>query len=62
MDERQQTAAKRIFDLIPIWDRPDGSYRKNYEEEQINNIYNEISADPVSTINFLLDMIDELNA
>jgi hypothetical protein len=57
MDERQQKAAERLYDLFDPWDRPDGS-----REEGINAIYNEISLDPVATINYLLDMIDEINA
>lgn len=58
MDERQQVAAKRILELIPFWDRDDSKT----EPEQINDIYNMISLDPVTTINYLLDIIDELNA
>ena len=57
MDERQQTAAKRILELVPSWDRPSGT-----EEELIDSIYNEISLDPIPIINFLLDLIDDLNA
>ena len=58
MDERQQTASERIFDLIPTWDRDDSKT----EQQQINDIYNTISTDPVTTINYLLDIIEELNA
>jgi len=58
MDERQNEAAKRIFDLIPIWDRDP----EKTEEQQINDIYNMISLDPTTTINYLLDLIDELQA
>ena len=54
MDERQQEAAERILHLINPWERPDGD-----ESEQINAIYNEISLDPVATINYLLDIIDD---
>lgn len=58
MDERQNETAKRIFDLIPIWDRDP----EKTEEQQINDIYNTISLDPTTTINYLLDIIDELQA
>lgn len=58
MDEKQFEAAKRIFDLIPIWDREP----EKTEEQQINDIYNMISLDPTTTINYLLDLIDELQA
>ena len=52
MDERQQETAERLYSLIDPWDRPEGG---------VNAIYNEISLDPVATINYLLDIIDELN-
>lgn len=52
--DRQQEAAERILHLIDPWERPDGD-----EKDQINAIYNEISLDPVATIEFLLNMIDE---
>ena len=58
MDERQQAVAKRILELITFWDRDDSKT----EPEQINDIYNLISLDPVTIINDLLDRIDELNA
>jgi len=58
MDERQQTASERIYDLIPVWDRDDSKTKA----QQIDEIYNTISADPVVTINYLLDIIEELNA
>lgn len=58
MDERQQAIAERIFELIPIWDRDDSKTAK----QQINDIYNEISVNPVDTINYLLDIIDDLEA
>lgn len=54
MDERQLEAAKRILELIPFWERNNDLT----EAEQINEIYNEISLDPISTINYLLDIID----
>ena len=58
MDEKQFEAAKRIFDLIPTWDRES----EKTDEQQINDIYNTISLDPTTTINYLLDFIDELQA
>lgn len=58
MDERQQTAAERIYHLIPFWEWD----HSMTEKELIDSIYNDISADPVSTITYLLDMIDDLNA
>lgn len=58
MDEKQLEAAKRIFDLIPTWDRDP----EKTDEQQINDIYNTISLDPTTTINYLLDLIDELQA
>lgn len=58
MNEKQLQAAKRVLDLIPEWDRnPDQT-----EKEAINDIYNDISTEPETVINFLLDIIDELNA
>lgn len=54
MDERQQQAAERIFELIPPWDRD--------EDLTPAEIYNAISLDPVSTIEYLLDIIDNYTA
>lgn len=50
---RQETAAKRILNLIPFWEWP------GTEEEATNDIFNTISTDPVTIINFLLDRIEE---
>ena len=58
MDERQQQAAERIFELIPIWDRDE----TKTDAQQITDIYNSISLDPTETINFLLDIIDNYTA
>lgn len=57
MDERQAEVSKRITELIPWWDM-DGRTTEEAETE----IYNTISVDPVTTINFLLDIIDDLKA
>ena len=54
MDERQYNAAERVFELMPPWDRePDKT-----PEELKTDIYNMISVDPVSTIEYLLDILD----
>ena len=57
MDEKQMEAAKRILDLIPVWDRDDKP-----ENELLNDIYNSISINPTETINYLLDIIENLQA
>jgi len=58
MNENQQKAAERIFLLLDPWDRdPDKT-----ASEQITDIYNEISLRPEGTINYLLDIIDDLRA
>ena len=57
MDERQLKTAKKLYELIPFWDRPDGT-----EEELINDLYNEISLDPLPIIDHLLELIDDLTA
>ena len=54
MDERQEAAARKIVNLVPWWDR-DGQT----EEEALKDVYNTISLDPVSIIEFLLDRIEE---
>lgn len=54
MDERQYSAAERIYNLMDPWEREPGES----PEEAKSNIYNEISLDPVATINYLLDIID----
>lgn len=56
MDEKQMEAAKRIFELMDPWEK------EGTEEETLNSIYNTISLDPVSTINYLLDIIDNYTA
>lgn len=50
---RQEETARRILDLIPFWEW-DGT-----EEEELTEIFNTISTDPVEIINFLLDRIEE---
>ena len=58
MNEKQLKAAERIFSLIDPWDRdPDKT-----ASEQITDIYNEISLRPEDTINYLLDIIEDLQA
>lgn len=57
MDERQLKTAKKLYELIPFWDRLDGT-----EEELINDLYNEISLDPLPIIDHLLELIDDLTA
>jgi len=54
--ELQNEVSKRVFDLIDPWDRDDSKS----EDEQINDIFNEISTHPTYTIRFLLDIIDNL--
>ena len=58
MDDKQLMAAARIEELIPEWDRD----TDKTPEEIATDIYNEISVDPVSVINFLLGIIDDLQA
>ena len=57
MDEKQMEAAKRVLNLIPVWDRDNKP-----ENELINDIYNSISINPTETINYLLDIIEDLQA
>lgn len=57
MDEKQMEAAKRVLNLIPVWDRDDKP-----ENELLNDIYNSISINPTETINYLLDIIENLQA
>ena len=57
MDEKQMEAAKRVLNLIPVWDRDDKP-----ENELLNDIYNSISINPADTINYLLDIIEDLQA
>jgi hypothetical protein len=57
MDEKQMEAAKRVLNLIPVWDRDDKP-----ENELLNDIYNSISINPTETINYLLDIIEDLQA
>ena len=57
MDEKQMEAAKRVLNLIPVWDRDDKP-----ENELLNDIYNSISINPAGTINYLLDIIEDLQA
>jgi hypothetical protein len=58
MDERQATAAARVLDYIAQQDR---DYSKTPEQEA-TDIYNQISIDPVSVINYLLGVLDDLTA
>lgn len=59
MDEARQTAAaEKIYNLIPVWDRDD----TKTDAENINDIFNMISADPVTPIEYLLNIIGDLNA
>jgi len=58
MNENQQKAAERIYLLIDPWERdPDKT-----ASEQITDIYNEISLRPEDTINYLLNIIENLEA
>ena len=58
MNEKQMKVSERIYWLVDPWDKEP----EKTTEEQINDIYNLISLDPVTIINDLLDRIDELNA
>ena len=58
MDERQAATAARILDYIAPWDRnPDKT-----PEQEATDIYNQISVDPVTVINYLLNQLDNLTA
>lgn len=58
MDERQAATAARILDYIAPWDRdPDKT-----PEQEATAIYNQISIDPVTVINYLLNQLDDLTA
>jgi hypothetical protein len=58
MDERQAATAARILDYIAPWDR---NLDKTPEQEA-TDIYNQISVDPVTVINYLLNQLDNLTA
>ena len=48
-DDNIKEIAKRIFELIPPWDRDDMTE---------TDVENEIIKDPIATIKYLLDYID----
>ena len=55
MEEQRQTeTAKRVLNLVPWWERN----AELTELEQINEVFNTISTDPCSIIDYLLDIID----
>ena len=55
MDEisRQEATAKRILSLFPFWEI------EGTKEEPEKEIFNQISVDPLTVIEFLLDRIEE---
>jgi len=55
--EHKMRLAKRVLDQIAPWDRDDKP-----ESEQITDIFNSFATNPESTIEFLLDIIEDLQA